>query len=81
MRAGRAPNLARLARQGFGLSSRLEYGPGTSTISEVGWSSVASGVWPAKHGIDGSEANRDPLQATKNGFLDFLTRAEAAARR
>jgi hypothetical protein len=77
MRAGRAPNLARLARQGFGLSSRLEYGPGTNTISEVGWSSVASGVWPAKHGVDGSEANRDPLQATKNGFLDFLTRAEA----
>lgn len=38
---------------------------------------MASGVWPAKHGVDGSEANRDPLQATKNGFLDFLTRAEA----
>ena len=76
MRAGRAPNLARLARQGFARSSRLDYGPGVLTISEVGWSSVASGVWPGKHGVNGTKANRDPLQATKNGFLDFLTRAE-----
>ena len=76
MRAGRAPNLALLARQGFAASSRLNYGPGIITISEVGWSSVASGVWPAKHGVNGTRANTDPLQATKNGFLDFLTRAE-----
>jgi hypothetical protein len=76
MRSGRAPHLAGIARRGFGVSSRLAYGPGVLTISEVGWSSVASGVWPAKHGVNGTKANRDPLQATKNGYLDFLTRAE-----
>ncbi len=78
MRQGRAPNLARLARQGFGRPSRLEYGPSVITLSEVGWSSIASGVWPDKHGVDGSKLNMDPKQATKNGYLDFLTRAQRA---
>jgi hypothetical protein len=76
MKAGRAPNLARLRREGFGLPSRLEYGPDTYTLSEVGWSSIASGVWEDKHGIDGTKLNMDPGQATKNGYLDFLTRIE-----
>jgi hypothetical protein len=76
LRAGRAPTFARIRRAGFALPSRLQYGPGTLTISEVGWSSIASGVWEDKHGVDGSELNRDPGQATKNGFLDFLTRIE-----
>ena len=76
IRAGRAPNLARLARKGFARSSRLDYPPNTLTISEVGWSSIASGVWPGKHGVDGSMLNQDPGQATKNGFLDFITRLE-----
>jgi hypothetical protein len=76
MRAGRAPNLARLRRQGFAEPHLLDYGPGTFTLSEVGWSSVASGVWEDKHGVDGSKFNMDPGQATKNGYLDFLTRIE-----
>ena len=76
MKAGRAPNLARLRREGFGRTSRLEYGPATLTLSEVGWSSIASGVWDDKHGIDGTKLNMDPGQATKNGYLDFLTRIE-----
>src|SRR5687767_13774161 len=76
LRTGRAPNLVRLRRAGFGVSSRLDYGPGTLTISEVGWSSVASGVWEDKHGVKGTRLNMDPGQATKNGFLDFLTRIE-----
>jgi Type I phosphodiesterase / nucleotide pyrophosphatase len=76
MRSGRAANLTRTRRQGFGLPSRLEYGPGTNTLSEVGWSSVASGVWEDKHGVDGTKLNMDPGQATKNGYLDFLTRIE-----
>jgi hypothetical protein len=78
MRAGEAPNLAGLRRQGFARSSLLEYGPNTLTLSEVGWSSIASGVWDDKHGIDGSMLNMDPGQATKNGYLDFLTRIEQA---
>jgi predicted AlkP superfamily pyrophosphatase or phosphodiesterase len=76
MKAGRAPNLARLRRQGFGRPSLLRYGPHTLTLSEVGWSSIASSVWDDKHGVDGSKLNKDPGQATKNGYLDFLTRIE-----
>ena len=76
MKAGRAPNLARLRREGFGHPTLLEYGPNTFTLSEVGWSSIASGVWEDKHGVDGSKFNMDPGQATKNGYLDFLTRIE-----
>jgi hypothetical protein len=76
MRSGRAPALARLRREGFGRPSLLEYAPTTFTLSEVGWSSIASGVWEDKHGIDGSAFNRDPGQATKNGYADFLTRIE-----
>jgi hypothetical protein len=78
MREGRAPNLARLARQGFAKPSRLEYDSQVLTLSEVGWSSIASGVWPDKHGVDGRKFNMDPKQATKNGYLDFLTRVQRA---
>jgi hypothetical protein len=76
MKAGRAPNLAALRRAGFGRPSLLQFGPNTLTLSEVGWSSIAGGVWDDKHGIDGSKLNMDPGQATKNGYLDFLTRIE-----
>ena len=76
MKAHEAPSLARLRREGFGRPSLLLYGPGILTLSEVGWASIASGVWPDKHGIDGSKLNMDPGQATKNGYLDFLTRIE-----
>ena len=78
MRSGHAPNLARLRRAGFGRPTLLEYGPDTVTLSEVGWSSIASGVWEDKHGVDGSLLNMDPDQARKNGYLDFLTRIENA---
>ena len=81
MRDGRAPNLARLARQGFARPSKLQYAPAVLTLSEVGWTSIASGVWPGKHGVDGRKFNMDPKQATKNGYLDFLTRIERSAPR
>src|SRR5918998_5584490 len=51
MRTGKAPNLAGLRRRGFARPSLLQYGPDTLTLSEVGWSSIASGVWDDKHGI------------------------------
>lgn len=77
--AGKAPKLARLIRRGFGVRSQLDYAPPeAATISEVGWCSVASGVWPDKHGVRGAFLNMDPGQATKNGYDDFLTRIEAA---
>jgi hypothetical protein len=78
MRSGRARNLVSITGEGFGLPSLLEYGRGTLTVSEVGWSSIASGVWEDKHGVDGARLNMDPGQATKNGYLDFLTRIENA---
>ena len=75
--AGRAPHLARLATEGFGAPTLLEYQPPAAlTISEVGWSTIASGVWPPKHGVYGYRFNADPGQATKNGFDDFLSRVE-----
>jgi hypothetical protein len=76
MKSGQAPNFARLRRDGFGRPTTLLYGPNTLTLSEVGWSSIAGGVWEDKHGVDGTKLNMDPGQATKNGYLDFLTRIE-----
>ena len=78
MDEGRAPNLARLSREGVAGPTLLPYTPPTAlTISEVGWSTIAAGVGPAKHGINGFLLNNDPRQATKNGYADFLTRAES----
>jgi hypothetical protein len=76
MKAGKAPYMKSIAARGFGRPSLLRYGPNTLTLSEVGWSSIASGVWEDKHGVDGHLLNMDPKQATKNGYLDFLTRVE-----
>jgi hypothetical protein len=76
MKAGKAPYMKTIAARGFGRPSLLRYGPNTLTLSEVGWSSIASGVWEDKHGVDGHLLNMDPKQATKNGYLDFLTRVE-----
>jgi hypothetical protein len=81
MKAGEAPNFARLRRDGFGRPTTLLFGPNTLTLSEVGWSSIASGVWDDKHGVDGTKLNMDPGQATKNGYLDFLTRIERSRSR
>ena len=78
MAEGRAPNLARLAREGVAGPTLLPYTPPAAlTISEVGWSTIAAGVGPAKHGVNGFMLNNDPGQATKNGYADFLTRAES----
>lgn len=76
MGEGRAPNLKSLVDRGFGTSTLLQYQPPQAfTMSAVGWSTIASGVWPAKHGVVGL-FNNDALQDGKNGYVDFLTRAE-----
>ena len=78
MAEGRAPNLARLAREGLARPTLLPYTPPAAlTISEVGWATIAAGVGPAKHGVNGFMLNNDPGQATKNGYADILTRAES----
>ena len=76
---GRAPHLDRLGREGLAGPTLLPYAPPTAaTISEVGWSTIATGAGPDKHGVIGVFANNDPRQSTKNGYLDFLARAERA---
>ena len=61
MAEGRAPNLARLAREGVAGPTLLPYTPPAAlTISEVGWSTIAAGVGPAKHGVNGFMLNNDP---------------------
>jgi predicted AlkP superfamily pyrophosphatase or phosphodiesterase len=73
---GRAPNLARLIKRGIGAPTELGYSPPDAfTVSEVGWSTIASGVNPDKHLVTGP-ANMDPDQAAKNGHPDFLSRIE-----
>ncbi len=70
MRSGQAPNLKRLRRLGFGRPSQLGYAPPEAlTLSEVGWSSIASGVWPAKHGVFGFKLNMDPLAGHQERLL------------
>jgi arylsulfatase A-like enzyme len=79
--AGRAPNLARLMRRGIGAPTQLAYAPPAAfTVSEVGWSTIASGVNPAKHKVTGP-LNMDTDQQTKNGHPDFLSRIEELAPR
>jgi hypothetical protein len=79
MAQGGAPNLSQIEREGFMVPSLLTYSPPEAlTISEVGWSTIATGVWPAKHGVRGYFINMDPGQSTKNGYLDFLSRVEKA---
>src|SRR5687767_682842 len=66
---GGAPRLAGIAAKGFSVPSLLAYEPPeAATLSEVGWSSIATGVWPAKHGVKGYLLNNDPGQSTKNGY-------------
>jgi predicted AlkP superfamily pyrophosphatase or phosphodiesterase len=79
-----APALQRLLAHGVHGTALLPYGvapgqrqPGTAaTDSGPGWSTIATGVWPEKHGVldntfAGSRFDRWP---------DFLTRAQAAGR-
>ena len=74
---GAIPRLADIAATGFSVPSLLAYAPPeAATLSEVGWSTIATGVWPAKHGVRGYFLNMDPGQATKNGYLDFLSLIE-----
>ena len=76
MKDGQAPNLAALARRGFGRPTTLPYKPPQAyTMSAVGWSTISSGVGPEKHGVH-TITNLDPEQATKHGYVDFLTRLE-----
>ncbi|WP_374203443.1 alkaline phosphatase family protein [Streptomyces antimicrobicus] len=69
-----APHLNGLMAQGTTARSTLYANPMAATSSGPGWSTVATGVWPDKHGV------RDNSFTGKNytAHPDFLTRIENA---
>ncbi|MFC7305331.1 alkaline phosphatase family protein [Streptomyces monticola] len=74
VKAANAPNLKRLMSEGMTAPSKLYASPMASTSSGPGWSTIATGVWPDKHGVkDNSFAGKQ-----FDTYPDFLTRAENA---
>ncbi|MGW4686033.1 alkaline phosphatase family protein [Streptomyces sp. NPDC004244] len=72
VKAADAPHLNGLMAQGLTARSTLYAGPMAATSSGPGWSTVATGVWPDKHGV------KDNSFTGKNyaAHPDFLTRIE-----
>jgi len=69
-----APRLRALLRDGLFAPSRLTPEQGGETVSGPGWSTVATGVWPDKHGVlDNTFAGRRYEE-----YPDFLTRLKRA---
>ncbi|MEV0317208.1 alkaline phosphatase family protein [Streptomyces sp. NPDC050658] len=69
-----APTLAALMADGQTSRTSLPCSPHHPTLSGVGWSSIATGVWPAKHKVrDNTFAGNDFAACP-----DFLTRIEQA---
>lgn len=69
-----APHLKRLMSEGLTAESLLYAAPMAGTSSGPGWSTIATGVWPDKHGVkDNSFAGKQ-----FDTYPDFLTRAEQA---
>ncbi|MBW5484336.1 nucleotide pyrophosphatase [Streptomyces bambusae] len=75
VKAASAPHLKGLMAQGLTAQSTLYANPMAATSSGPGWSTIATGVWPDKHGV------RDNSFTGKNytAYPDFLTRIENAA--
>ncbi|MGW7332609.1 alkaline phosphatase family protein [Streptomyces sp. NPDC054840] len=74
VKAADAPHLNGLMAQGLTARSTLYAAPLAATSSGPGWSTVATGVWPDKHGV------KDNSFTGKNyaAYPDFLTRIENA---
>lgn len=72
IKAADAPNLKGLMAQGLTARSTLYASPMAATSSGPGWSTIATGVWPDKHGV------KDNSFTGKNyaAYPDFLTRIE-----
>ncbi|MEW1635745.1 alkaline phosphatase family protein [Streptomyces sp. NPDC093801] len=72
--AADAPNLKGLMAEGLTARSTLYASPMAATSSGPGWSTIATGVWPDRHGVkDNSFTGRN-----YTAHPDFLTRAENA---
>ncbi|MGW6820403.1 alkaline phosphatase family protein [Streptomyces sp. NPDC055005] len=74
VKAANAPHLNGLMAQGLTAKSTLYANPMAATSSGPGWSGIATGVWPDKHGV------KDNSFIGKNytAYPDFLTRVENA---
>jgi hypothetical protein len=72
IKAADAPHLKGLMAQGLTARSTLYASPMAATSSGPGWSTIATGVWPDKHGV------KDNSFTGKNyaAYPDFLTRIE-----
>ncbi|GAA3241847.1 alkaline phosphatase family protein [Actinocorallia longicatena] len=69
------PNLRRLIAEGAYGTSLLPYAPPLArTDSGPGWSSIATGVWPGRHGVVDNAFTAPDYAA----WPDFLTRAARA---
>ncbi|MGC0418151.1 alkaline phosphatase family protein [Embleya sp. AB8] len=74
LQSGDAPNLKALMAGGVTAPSNLYAQPFAPTVSGPGWSSIATGVWPDKHGVhDNSFAG-----SQYDKYPDFATRLETA---
>ncbi|MER6444673.1 alkaline phosphatase family protein [Streptomyces venezuelae] len=74
VKAANAPHLNGLMAQGLTARSTLYASPMAATSSGPGWATIATGVWPDKHGV------KDNSFTGKNytAHPDFLTRIENA---
>ncbi|MBW1598429.1 alkaline phosphatase family protein [Streptomyces sp. JJ38] len=69
-----APHLKRLMRAGMTAPSPLYARPMAATSSGPGWSTVATGVWPDRHGVRDNSFQGKRFDT----HPDFLTRIEQA---
>ncbi len=74
VKAANAPHLNGLMAQGLTARSTLYANPMAATSSGPGWSTIATGVWPDKHGVKDNSFNGKNYTA----YPDFLTRIENA---
>ncbi|WP_328970300.1 alkaline phosphatase family protein [Streptomyces sp. NBC_00239] len=75
LKVANAPYLKGLMAQGLTARSTLYANPMAATSSGPGWSTIATGAWPDRHGV------KDNSFTGKNytAYPDFLTRIENAA--
>ena len=76
LREATTPRLEGLAADGFLVPSPLYPDQSPATVSGVGWSSIATGVWPDKHLVADNSLDGNDLAS----YDDFLTRRAAAGR-
>lgn len=74
VKVANAPYLQGLMAQGLTARSTLYANPMAATSSGPGWSTIATGVWPDKHGVKDNSFNGKNYTA----YPDFLTRIENA---